>query len=206
MPVEVEEDFSQAILEEAKQEAEEIVDLARREAERILDGARTELDNIYTAESPDAATRKAKMRYNQITAAAELETRKQRLLAQEQLIGEVQKHVRERLLQIRTDSRYPDILVSLIRRGLAELEGDAFEVIVAPEDREFVTDNMLNKLREDTGKTVILSEQSRAGITGAIIQRTDHWVMCDYSFQTILQRRQDELRLLIAEELFGVME
>ncbi len=206
MLVEAEADFSQAILEEAKQEADGIVDLARREAERILDGARAELDQIYATESPHVKKQQAQTRYNQIVSAAELEIRRQKLLTQERLIAEVQKQVKERLLQIQNDPRYPDILVSLICRGLTELEGDAFEVIVAPEDRHLVTDEMLTGLREETKETVILSEQSQEGITGVIIQRTDKRVMCDNSFQAILHRQQDELRLLIAQELFGEIE
>jgi vacuolar-type H+-ATPase subunit E/Vma4 len=52
----------------------------------------------------------------------------------------------------------------------------------------------------------MLSEQSQTGITGAIIQRIDKRVLCDNSFQAILQRQQNELRLLIAQELFGEIE
>ena len=206
MPVEDEADFSQAILAEATQEAEEIVDRARREAERILDSAREELDQIYLAESPQTVTQKAKMRYNQIIAAAELETRKQQLLAQERLIVEIQKQVKEKLLQIREDPQYSDMLVVLIRQGLNEIEGDRFEIIVTPEDRSLVMKAMLTKLHKETGKTVVLSEQSQAGITGAIIQRVDKRVLCDNSFQAILKRQQNELRLLIAQELFGEIE
>jgi vacuolar-type H+-ATPase subunit E/Vma4 len=206
MLVEDDADFSQAVLEEAKQEAEEIVDRARREAERILDGARAELDQIYLAESPHTKKQQAQTRYNQIISATELDVRRQKLLAQEQLIAEVQKRIKERLLQVRNDPRYPKILVSLIRRGVAELEGETFEIIVAPEDSHLVTDAMLSELHEETGKTIILSEQSQTGITGAIIQRADKRVMCDNSFQAILQRQQNELRLLIAEELFGGIE
>jgi vacuolar-type H+-ATPase subunit E/Vma4 len=199
-------DFSHAVLEEAKQEAEEIVDRARREAERILDGARAELDQIYLAESFHTKKQQAQTRYNQIISAAELEVRRQKLLAQERLIAEVQEQTKERLPQVRSDPRYPDILVSLIRRGVAELEGETFEVIVAPEDSNLVTDAMLSELREETGKIITRSEQSQTGITGAIIQRADKRVLCDNSFQAILQRQQNELRLLIAEELFGEIE
>jgi vacuolar-type H+-ATPase subunit E/Vma4 len=206
MLVEDDTDFSQAILEETKQEAEEIVDRARREAERIFDGARAELDQIYLAESPHAKKQQAQTRYNQIISAAELEVRRQKLLAQERLIAEVQEQVKERLLQARNDPRYPDILVSLIRRGIAELEGETFEIIVAPEDSHLVTDMMLGELCEETGKIITLSKQSQTEITGAIIQRADKRVMCDNSFQAILQRQQNELRLLIAEGLFGEVE
>jgi len=206
MPIEDEADFSQAILQEAQQEADEIVDMAKREAERILDSARAELDQIYISESPHEKTQRAKTRYNQIIAAAELEARRGVLLSQERFIVEVQQRVKGRLLQIRTDPRYTDILTFLIRRGLSEIEGDTFEVIVSSEDRNLVTEGMLTRLREETGKAVMLSEQSQAGITGAIIQRADKRVMCDNSFTTILQRQQDELRLLIAQELFGEIE
>lgn len=206
MPIDDEMDFSQAILREAEQEADDIVNLAQREAERILDTARAELDQVYIAESPQAKTQKAKTRYNQIIAAAELEAQRQILLSQEQIITEVQKRVKAWFLRIRTESQYSDILVFLIRKGLTELDGDAFEIIVASEDRKLVTAEMLDRLREETGKPAVLSEQSEAGIAGAIIQRVDKRVICDNSFQAILQRQQNELRALIAQELFTEIE
>jgi vacuolar-type H+-ATPase subunit E/Vma4 len=206
MPVEGGGEFSQAILKEAKQEAEEILDLARREAERIIDGARAELDQVYKQEEPQAATQKVKTRFNQIVAAAEFEARKQELLMQERLIAEVQTKVQERLLQIRDAAEYPEILVGLITEGVSELNGEEFEIIVAPEDQERITEDMLETLRTKTGKILTRSEQTRTGVTGAIVQRLDKRVVCDNTFQGIFERRQDEMRALIAQDLFGEIE
>ena len=172
----------------------------------ILEGARAELDQIYISESPQEKKLKAQTRYNQIVAAAELEAQRKELLRREQFIAEVQQQVQERLLQIRNESRYADILHALICQGLHELEGDTFEVIVAPEDQQFMTEEMLSKLCAETNKTVTLSEQSQAGMTGAIIQRTDKRVMCNNSLQAILQRERNTIRLLIAQELFGEVD
>jgi vacuolar-type H+-ATPase subunit E/Vma4 len=206
MPVVDETDFSQAVLEEAKQEAEEIVDRARREAERILEGAREELDKIYIAESPQTRKQQAITHYNQIVSAAELETRRKILLAREQYIQEVQEQIKAQFWQLRNEQHYARLLWGLIRDALLKIEGEAFEVIVAPEDRELVTQQELNALCEQTGKTVTLSKRSHEGITGAIIQRVDQRVRCDNSLQAILQREQHTVRLLIAQELFGEVE
>jgi V/A-type H+-transporting ATPase subunit E len=203
MSIGQETDFSQAILEEAKEEADSIVSLARREAERILDGAREELEKIYIAESPQAKKQQAAIRYNQIIASAELEARRKILLAQESFIQEVQSQVHDRLQRLREDEQYPHILQALIRQGLRELEGEEFEVLVAPEDRHLLTADVLKALKKATGKTVSLAESSQEGITGAIIQRTDKRVLCDNSFQAIIQREQAPIRLRIAGELFG---
>ena len=77
MPVEDTTEFSQAILQEAQQEAAEIVGRARREAEHIRANAQAELDQVYLAGSSSEKTQRANLRYNQIVAAAEL--RAQRL-------------------------------------------------------------------------------------------------------------------------------
>ena len=196
-------EFSQALLKEARKEAAEIVGMARHEAEHILANARAELDRVYMAEASPAKTQRAKLRYTQIVAAAELQAQRQLLLGQERLIVEVQERIKQRLLQLRNEPQYADILVSLVRQGLSELEGEAFEIIVAPEDRALVTAAMLTTLREQTGKTVTLATQSQAGITGAIVQRADQRVLCDNSLQAILQRQQHEIRLLVAQELFA---
>ncbi len=217
MSIGQETDFSQAILDEAREEADGVVDLARREAERILEGAREELEAIYIAESPQAQKQQASTRYNQIIASAELETRRRALLAQEDVIQQVLEQVRERLQQLRTDERYPNILRALILQGLQELEGETFEALVAPEDRKFVTPALLNELQQHTGKRVSLAEKTPDGptgdfdsmvgdfdsIVGAIVQRADLRVSCDNTFQAIIQREQAPIRLLIAESLFG---
>ena len=202
MPVEDGTEFSQAILDEAKQEADDIVNLARREAERILDGAREELAQIRAVEQSRAATQRAKMRYRQIIAAAELEARKQKLLKQEALIVAVEKRSEERLLRIRNENHYPEILIRLIREGLATLDGQAFEVIVAPEDRVYVTEEVLKNLSQERGASVTLAEANLPEISGAIVQRADKRVRCDNTLQRIFERRKHEMRLLIARDLF----
>lgn len=207
MPVEDGAEFSQAILDEAKREADEIVDLAQREVEKILDGAREELEQIRIAEQSRAATQKAKMRYKQLVAAAELEARKQKLLKQEALMAQVESQVKERLLHIRHEAQYPDILRRLIREGLSILDGQAFEVIVASEDRSLVASEVLQQLARDRGVSVTLAEEVLSeDMSGVIVQRVDQRVRCDHTLQRLSERRKHEMRLLIAQDLFEGME
>jgi len=195
-------DFSKAILEEAQQEAEGILDLARREAERIMEDAQGELEDIHQAESPRAATQMAKSRYKQLVAAAELDARKQLILTQERLIAEVEQQIKDRLLRLRRDTTYPALLAQLARDGLSQLDGEQFDLIIAEEDRVLITDAFLKELMANTGKTVRLSERSESGISGVIIQRADKRVQCDNTLQAIYRRKEEELRLMIAQQLF----
>ena len=207
MPGEETTEFSQAILQEARKEAEELMGRSRHEAEHILGTANSELDKVYRAEMSVEKTQATKLRYNQIIASAELHAQRQLLFSQERLLTEIQEQFEHRLLQIRKEPQYGDLLAALIRQGLTELEGETFEVFVAPEDRALVTPEMLAGLRERTGKNVMLAAQSQPGITGAIVQRGDHRVLCDNSLQAMFQRQRNELRLLIAQELFaGITE
>ncbi|PIE33387.1 hypothetical protein CSA56_11955 [candidate division KSB3 bacterium] len=202
MPVETETDFSQAILNEARQEAEGIVDLARREAERILEEARKELEQAYRTESPTAAAQMAKTRFKQLVAAAKLDARKQHLLTQERLIADVWQNVSDQLLLAREDEAYPKLLQRLTHEGIDALDGEQFELIVAQEDRHFITQDFLQALSEQTGTTLALADQSEPDITGVIVQRADKRVRCDNSLQGILLRQEDTLRLEIAKRLF----
>ena len=195
-------DFSKAILEEAQQEAEGILDLARREAERIMEDAQGELDAIYQAESPRAATQMAKSRYKQLVAAAELDARKQMILTQERLIAEVERQIKDRLLRLRRDATYPALLTQLAREGLSQLDGEQFDLIVAEEDRPLITEAFLKELLSGTGKVARLAERSESGISGVIIQRADKRVQCDNTLQAIYRRKEEELRLMIAQQLF----
>ena len=203
MPLDTEMDFSQAVLDEAKQEAENIIELARREAERILDGARDELEQEVQQKSPQTATQMAKTRYKQLVASAELEARKQELLAQERLIADVKNQVAERLIALRQDAAYPALLERLILDGLDSLDGEYFDVLVAPEDRELIDEAFLETLQKKSTRKLVLSADSVPGITGVIIQREDGRVQCDNSLQGLLQQREDEIRRVIANTLFG---
>ena len=203
MPLDTDMDFSQAILDEARQEAKNIIDLAKREAERILEGARDDLEQETRKEDPQSATQMAKTRYKQLVASAELEARKQELLAQEQLIAAVKNQVTEHLLALREDAGYSALLEDLILEGLTSLEGEEFEILVAPEDRELIDDAFLTALRDKTERSLTLSDKSVEGITGAIIQRADGRVQYDESLQGILQQRENDLRGEIAKALFG---
>ena len=203
MPLDTDMDFSQAVLDEARQEAENIIELAKREAERILEGAREELDQETRKESPQAATQMAKTRYKQLVASAELEARKEGLLAQEQLISQVKNQVEDALLALRNDAGYPALLERLICEGLESLDGERFDILVAEEDRERIDAPFLEKLQKKTTRSLALSDKSIPGITGAIIQRADGRVQCDNSLQGILQQREDEIRRVIAKSLFG---
>ncbi len=195
-------DFSKAILEEAQQEAEGILDLARREADRIIEDAQGELEDIYQTESPRAATQMAKSRYKQLVAAAELDARKQMILTQERLMAEVERQVKDRLLHLRRDATYPALLAQLTREGLAQLDGDRFDIIVSEDDRSLISDAFLKELMADTGKTLRVSDRSEPGIAGVIIQRADKRVQCDNTLQAIYRRQDEDLRLMIAQQLF----
>ena len=203
MPVETETDFSQAILDEARQEAEGMIDLAKREAERILEGAREELEQAYQTESPKARTQIAKTRYKQIIAAAELESRKHYLLNQERLIATVWQQIADQLRDARTDVSYPNLLKRLIREGISVLDGEQFEIIVAQEDRHVMTQDFLQELSEQAAAKLSLAEISESEMTGVIIQRADKRVRCDNSLLGILQRQEHVIRLEIAQRLFG---
>ena len=202
MPGEIGSEFARAILEEAHQEADEIIDLARREAERILEDARAELDQAYLKESPQRVTQAAKIRYKQVIAAAELECRKEMLLAQERVIGEVLERIQRRLGQIRQDPAYPDLLRRFILEGVQSLDGESFEIIVASADHPLLTPEWLKSLEQATSKTLTLNAAAPAQITGAIIERSDHRVRSDYSLQGLFNRREQEFRYLISQQLF----
>lgn len=203
MPLETDMDFSQAVLDEAGREAESIIELAKREAERILEGARDELEQETLKDSPRTATQLAKTRFKQLVASAELEARKQDLLAQEKLMAVVRSRVRERLVALRTDAGYPAQLERLILEGLDALDGERFTILVAPEDRELIDAPFLDALQKKTTRSLSLSAESVPGMTGAIVQREDGRVQCDNSLQNIFQQRENEVRRLIANTLFG---
>ncbi|ASJ01604.1 V-type ATP synthase subunit E [Thermococcus gorgonarius] len=178
----------QYILNEAREQAEEIKEEARKKAEAqaewILRKARTQ----------------AEIEKQRIIANAKLEVRKKRLAVQEDLIKEVLSALRERLSSL-PDEEYFETLVKLAREGVEELGLQKIMVSSNKRTLELIS-SRLEEFSSKIGAEVILGKPMDT-IGGIVVSDPEGKVRVDNTFESRMEKMENELRAEIAKALFG---
>jgi vacuolar-type H+-ATPase subunit E/Vma4 len=191
--------LAQALLAQAKEEADRIRQAAAEEASRSIADAEVE-----ATERREAATRMrdAEALRSQIAALAlaRLEARRQLLEVREQLIEAVFSRSAEALQSLRTRPEYASVLSRLVREGADALGGESLIVEVAPEDLPVAA----NVAASIATPALIVEPRARdALLGGCIVWRGDRRAFCDNTFSAVLSRNKPRLRALVAEWLWG---
>lgn len=191
--------LAQALLAEAKEEAERIRRAAAEEAGRSIAEAEAE-----AAERREAAARMrdAEARRSQVAALAlaRLEARRQLLEAREHLIERVFALAAAALEALRARPEYESVLARLVGEGVAALGGQSFVLEVAPEDlpiAERVAGSMASS-------NLAIETRAREGLAGGcIVWRADRRAFSDDTFVAALSRNKPRLRALVAHWIWG---
>jgi len=164
------------IIDAAKSEAETIINTAKQQTER-------EAQLIHTRGEKQAARLGEK-----IKAAARHTAREHEIQVKEAMMQECLHLVKEKLKDTKMKD-YEQMLRSVIKKGQQTFE-DCVVITVRKNDTKIV---------EKLGVKVI---DSKEGIGGVIVQSKDGHKQIDHTFESLLDRRMDDLRIMIAHELF----
>ncbi len=182
------------ILNQAKEEAEKI----RAEAERR---ARARAEWIFRK-----AQTQAEIEKQRIVASAKLEVRKKKLALQEELIGEVLKALREKLMEL-PEEEYYRMLVDLTVQGIREINEDRVFISSNKATLELIERNFEDfaaRVREKLGRDVEITLGEEVDtIGGVLIESPERTVRVDNRFEARIERLRSELRAEIAGVLFG---
>jgi V/A-type H+/Na+-transporting ATPase subunit E len=192
--------LTQAILSQAEAEAKKIRDNAEAEAQTIITEAEQE---AKAAQAGAATTEAARLERDNARAltAARLETRRRIREAREEWIERVFAETKTRLEALRKETLYAQILVNLVREGMAALGGEDFIVSVRPEDYDLAA-RTLNSAATDTRHTKVQADEGVSG-GGCIVMQSDGRSLYDNSFDSVLARHRQRLRALVADALWG---
>lgn len=194
------EKIRERILEEARKQAEANIQEAKKEAEKIIHSSEEEARKKQK-QIIDRAFKEAAERKKRLIAVAELEGRKEKLKAKQDMIEEVFTKTIERLNSL-SDEEYENILVDMIINSVRS--GDE-EIILSEKDRNRLSykfvENINNRLREKGLKgNIALSNQTRNINGGFILKKGD--VEINNSFDAIIKMKRDELEEIVVAELF----
>jgi V/A-type H+-transporting ATPase subunit E len=188
------------IMDEAKVQAGGILQKAEKEAADIMQKT-SEESTQKMKEAVEAAKKEAVVRKQRMLAVAELEGRKRKLEAKQEMINKSFDRALE-LLASKPDSEYEDLLADMVASSCNDGEG---EIILSAADRKRVGKDFLSKVIAELEKKGFkskarLSDETRDISGGFILKKGD--IEINNSFETIIRMQRDELEELVVAALF----
>ncbi len=190
----------QRVLDDAQARAESIKEEASKKAEAVESEARAKA-NRRKEQIIEQARKSAAEQKSRIIGVAQLEGRKKLLGAKQEMIGEAFQKALERMSGL-DDREY----ASVVRNLLLETADTGTETVIfnerdkkrLPED--FWKDVNKSLAEQDKKGELKLAEETRPIKGGFILQRGGLEMNC--SFESLLERKRDDLEYEVAELLF----
>jgi len=195
------------IAEDSRNQAAEILRRAEEKTSARLNEAREEAARA-SGEIPRQAERDAARDMKRAISKAQLESRKLELLGRETLIAETVRRVSARIVKLRAEQGYADILKRLIIDGVTSIGEKALELAVAEDDRGMFSKAFVRQVIDElaqrgiAGVSLSLSGDAIQG-TGVVIRSRTGKIEIHNTLEGRISRMHRELRLLIAQEIFG---
>ena len=177
----------QRIESDAEKETNDIIEKARKEAEEIIREAKKKARK-EAAEAEARGRKDAERLKEKMLASARRKAREMEIQAKEEAIQECLEKAKEELGKLK-GKKYEAVVKKFIEEGRKAL-GDCIVVPSREQDR---------KIAEKMG---IETEGNVKSIGGVIIRSRDGSREIDSTFESIMERKLGELRILIANELF----
>jgi len=200
--------FCEQIKKDAQEEVQRILGRAELSARRK--GEEAEKEASQTArQTRQTVEAQAKSIETRAMAGVSLEMRKTLLRVQGEVIEEVFAKVREKLKEVRRTQQYADSLKKLSVEGITAL-GEV-KCVLAPgvEDRQFFTPKFLRELEELVSRAggrkveVTISDDILPDDGGVRVYSGKRTVLFDNTLEARMERLADELRTIVAREVFA---
>ncbi len=193
--------LTDAVLSEARAEAEKILAEARQAAEKVQREAQEEADNEYKAIIERANLNADRIR-RQAIASTQLNARTTQLAQREKLLVKVFDNANQQLSSIQQWSDYNQIAMRLLREALANLHAEKVVIHADESAEKFFTPAALQKLSEELKMELSLGEPLKQS-TGVLIETEDKRLRYDNTLETRLSRLQNSLRTSVYHLLMG---
>ena len=187
----------ESILGKAEQTASDIKAKAEERGRKIADKVIKEAE-----EKGETAQRR-------LLSSVNLEVRRTKLKAREEVVSNAYEKVREVLNRLKGGKSYPEILANLIAESVIALEGNSFVVYVDSKDLGLLESRVfpaVKKLVEKEGRRVEGFEArslKEPSLGGARVGVPGGNVVFDNTFEARIYRLRDSIRNIIFEEVFS---
>lgn len=185
----------ESILEKAKQTADDIVARANHAGEEAAGKILKE------------AREKGEMARKRLLSSVNLEVKRAKLRAREEIVQTVNERVGKALAGYRKSGDYASVLTGLVLEAVSALEGDSFIVRANREDIDLVEGTVFPAVRKAVGERTISKLEAkpfeRPASGGVQVGVPDGNVIYDNTFEARLYRLREEIRNIIFEEVFS---
>ncbi len=195
------ETLSEAILNEARAEAQQILAEAQAKAEAVRQQAVERAAVERKAIIDRGAQEVARLR-SQAVSTAQLKARTSELEHRERLLNEVFQAARQKLRAVQQQPNYPQVTRRMLSEALASLRSNAVQVCADPLTASVLSGQVLADLSSEYQAVIQVNE--RAGQNaGVVVETADGHLNFDNTLETRLDRMQSTLRYPVYQLLVG---
>jgi V/A-type H+-transporting ATPase subunit E len=187
----------ESIIEKAKQTADDIIARANSAGEAAAEKILKE------------AQEKGGIASKRLLSSVNLEVKRAKLKAREEVVQEINERVGAALKDYRASGDYGAVLTGLALEAIRSLDGDSFIVRAAPEDIGIVEKEVFPSLRaklKEEGRDVtrLAAEPLDRPVSGGVqVGVPGGNVIYDNTFEARLYRLREEIRNIIFEDVFA---
>lgn len=195
------------IREDGDREIESILDKARRTAEEITGKAEAQRDEIAGRIMHEAEER-GKTESRRLLSSVNIEVRRAKLRAREEVVSVVNGMVEKELKGMRDSKRYPGVLTGLVTEAVRGLEGKSFVVSVDKRDLAMLERDVFPRVKKTmTGEgrpvnSLLARPLEKSSLGGARVGVPGGNVIFDNTFEARMFRFREEIRARIIDEVF----
>jgi len=189
------------VLGDVQREAEGMIISAENQAKETLKVAREQALQNYQA-SMNKATAKAEGEKRKIASVTEVEMRNLLLQTKERLVDDAFDKALLKLKDFVATEEYRKYLLNLISGVSQRIGQKNLVVIVNSKDKEWLTQDMLNRVSKKLHGEIKLSNQTEDFIGGCKIESSDGKITYDSTIDNRLKELKPTLRVEVAKILF----
>ena len=183
--------IAKSILKEAEVEREQIISSAENEANQLLERKKSELEGINLEKLTHFEQDIEKMVVENV-ASKRLKAKRDVQIAKDQVIIKTLKLVHKKMYDLKKDEKkYSSLLKKMYNEAVEQLNGESFEVLCSKEDEKVIKTISKEKVK--------ISNDVKAGF---IIKCKDKKMSVDYTFETLLKDKENEIKEVISKNIF----
>ncbi len=193
--------LAQAVMSEARADAEQVLVEAREKANAIRQRAQ-EQAAVERKQILERASQEVDRIRRQAIATAQIQARMLELEQREKLLDRVFEAARQQLPTVQQWSDYDQIVCQLLREALVRLEAGKATVRADEATQQLLTAPVLDKISKELGVELRVGKPLEQG-TGVVVETEDGRRRYDNTLTVRLSRMQDALRSQVYRLLMG---
>ena len=180
--------FTSLVLKDAEQKREKLLENVQKEYSERIDAKENELlQGAY--ENIQQNIQSAQKRANERVLHAELDSKKKLIMRREEIIDDVMKLSRAKIVEFIESDKYEEWLLSKIEKALFEVGKGSKTIYISSDDIK-----LKEKIEQipDTSRITVEASGEKDFLGGAKILNTDRKVAVDYSFKEMLSEEKQK--------------